>query len=351
MSEPENSKLNGINNINNLIISESNYSCQYLDEDFLKQKNIKSKKLYNIEEKERDIYDTQEELSKKMYRLLSFQKRQFNTKYNRLKKQDEFNNYYYSDYNNKINSMLSNYNNYYNNNSILNIISGFNQNWIFPKKINNLSNKSFKEKCDIKSYEKNNINNTKENKYKSKSCSKLIKTYRTNNDNPILNLKKQFNTNNNNINNNINNKYRTERKSKFNSAVKIGDVKSKNRTAKTTVRNSSYKNKNNLTYNYLNSMNNKENILNDNFYKIKNNSRFLTKENFYPKNIFFNLNKDKNKLTFDNGCNSTKTSFRNCRINNNDLNDSKSLRKFESQYNFYNFNSNNQRVALKQIKI
>ena len=281
-----------------------------------------------------------------MYRLLSYQKRKFNNKYNRLKKEDEFNNYYYSDYNNKIASMLSNYNNYYNNNSILNILSEFNHNWIFPKKINNLSNNSFKKRCDIKSYEKNNINNNNEKQYKSKICSKLVKTYRTNDDNPILNLKKQFNNNNTNINN----KYRTERKSKFNSAVKIGGVKSKNRTAKTSVRNSSYKNKNNLKYNNLNSVKNKENIINDKFYKIKNNSRFLTKENFYPKNIFFDLNKDKNKLTFDNGCNSTKTSFRNCRMNN-ELNDSKSLRKFESQYNFYNYNSNNQRVPLKQIKI
>ena len=60
MSEPENSKMN------NLIISESNYSCQYFDEDFIKQKNLKSKKLYNLEEKEREIYDTQQELSEKM---------------------------------------------------------------------------------------------------------------------------------------------------------------------------------------------------------------------------------------------------------------------------------------------
>ena len=44
MSEPENSK------INNLIISESNYSCKYFDEDFIKQKNSKAKKLYNLEE-------------------------------------------------------------------------------------------------------------------------------------------------------------------------------------------------------------------------------------------------------------------------------------------------------------
>ena len=43
--------------------------------------------------------------------------------------------------------MLNNYNNNYNNHSILNILSQMNQNWIFHEKINNLSNNSFKEKC------------------------------------------------------------------------------------------------------------------------------------------------------------------------------------------------------------
>ena len=323
MSEQENSKLN------NLIISESNYSCQYFDEDYIKQKNIKSKKLYNIEEKESEIYDTQAELSQKMFRILSCKRNQFNNKYNKLKKEDEFNNYYYSDYNNKFANMLNNYNNNYNNHSILNILSQMNQNWIFPVKINNLSNNSFKKKCDIKSYQKNNIKDNNENKYKSKSCSKLIKTYRTNIDNSVLNLKAQINTN-------INNKYRTERKSKFNSAVKIGGAKANNRTVRTSVRNSSNKNKNNFKYNYLNlnSVNNEEKILKDKLYRRKNDSRFLTKENFFPKNIFSDLNRDKEKLTFDNGCNSTKTSFRNCRINN-DLNDNKSLKKFQSQYIIY----------------
>ena len=96
-----------------------------------------------------------------------------------------------------------------------------------------------------------------------------------------------------------------------------------------------------------------ENIFNDNnYFEIKNNSRFLTRENFYPKNIFMNLNKDNYaKLTFDNGCNSTKTSFRNCCRTNKDLNNSKNLKKFGSQYNFYNHNTNNNKIALRQIKI
>ena len=56
---------------NKLIISESNYSCEYFDEEYIKQKNNKSKKLYNLEEKEREIYDNQEQLSKKMIKILS----------------------------------------------------------------------------------------------------------------------------------------------------------------------------------------------------------------------------------------------------------------------------------------
>ena len=118
--------------------------------------------------------------------------------------------------------------------------------------------------------------------------------------------------------------------------MKIKGAKAKNRTVRTSVRNSSNKYKNNFKYNYLNlnSVNNEEKILKDKLYRRKNDSRFLTKENFFPKNIFSDLNRDKEKLTFDNGCNSTKTSFRNCRINN-DLNDNKSLKKFQSQYIIY----------------
>ena len=71
---PENS------NNNNLIISESNYSCEYFDEDYINQKNSQTKKLYNLEEKEREIYENQEELSQKIYQILSVQKKQFNSK-------------------------------------------------------------------------------------------------------------------------------------------------------------------------------------------------------------------------------------------------------------------------------
>ena len=195
MSEPENSKMN------NLIISESNYSCEYFDEDFIKQKNSKAKKLYNLEEKERELYDNQEELSHKMYKIISLQKKQFNSKFNKLKKEGEFYQHYYYDYNNKIKNMFNNYNT---NNPILDILSEFNKNWIFPENNNNLNNNVFKKECNIKSYKKNLIQDYNKNKYKSKSCSKLTKTNRTTMNNSLNCVKIQ---NNNNIN-----KYKTERK-------------------------------------------------------------------------------------------------------------------------------------------
>lgn len=318
MSEPENSK------INNLIISESNYSCEYFDEDFIKQKNSKAKKLYNLEEKEREIYDNQEELSHKMYKIISLQKKQFNSKFNKLKKEGEFYQHYYYDYNNKIKNMFNNYNT---NNPILDILSEFNKNWIFPENNNNLNNNVFKKECNIKSYKKNLIQDYNKNKYKSKSCSKLTKTNRTTMNNSLNCVKIQ--NNNNNIN-----KYKTERNSKFNSAIKISSrIKPKNRTARTTAGNSNYK---------IN--------FNDEFTYKKNNPKFLTKNNFYPKKILFNLGRDNDnsKLNFDNnnGYNSTKTSFRYFRENTN-LPNKYNLKKFESQYNFYNFNINDKKVEIR----
>lgn len=317
MSESENSKLN------KLLISESNYSCEYFDEDFIKQKNSKAKKLYNLEEKEREIYDNQEELSHKMYKIISLQKKQFNSKFNQLKKEGEFYQHYYYDYNNKIKTMFNNYNT---NNPILDILSEFNKNWIFPENNNNLNNNVFKKECNIKSYKKNLIQDYNKNKYKSKSCSKLTKTNRTTMNNSLNCVKIQ---NNNNIN-----KYKTERNSKFNSAIKISSrIKPNNRTARTTAGNSNYK---------IN--------FNDEFTYKKNNPKFLTKNNFYPKKILFNLGRDNDnsKLNFDNnnGYNSTKTSFRYFRENTN-LPNKYNLKKFESQYNFYNFNINDKKVEIR----
>ena len=57
--------------IDTLLISESNYSCQLFDESFIKMKNEKNKQIYQLEEKEKDIYEQQEELGRKMLDLIS----------------------------------------------------------------------------------------------------------------------------------------------------------------------------------------------------------------------------------------------------------------------------------------
>ena len=326
--------------INNLLISESNYSCEYFDEDFINQKNLKTKKLYNLEEKEREIFENQEELSQKIYQILSVQKKQFNSKYNNLKRKGEFKQYFYDEYNNKIQSMFSNYNDNYNN-SILSMFSEFNKNWIFPQKKNNLSNDWFKKKCDIKSCEKIAINSINKNNHESKSCPKLIKTYRTSiNNSSIFNLKSQFG---NNINNS---KYKTERNTRFNSAAKISKINIKNRTARTSMRNTNAKK--NKKY-LLNSVikNGKINW-DDKLFNKKNKSKFMTKNNFYPKSFLLDINKEAEKSVYDNSYNLTRTSFRNNR-NNKDLNGCKTFKKFESQFKLFNFNTNNKKFALKQL--
>ena len=334
MSELENSKLN---NNNNLIISESNYSCEYFDEEFINQKNEKAKKLYNLEEKEREIYENQEILSNKFYKILSQQKRQFNSKYNKLKKERDFKKYYYDEYNNKIQSLFDNYNNHYIN-CIINILSSeFDKNWIFPSMYNNLSNNSFKKKCGIKSCQKKmvNLKTNNENKYKSKSCNKLIKTYRTSINNSITNLKKQFN-------NDLNPKYKTERNSKFNSESKISRLKPKNKSARTSLKNSDKK------CNLNSIIKNGKINWNDRLFNTKSNARFLTKENFYPKSFYIEVNKEKEIIRDNNDYNSNKTSFRNYR-RNKDLNDSKSFQKFESQFTLYNYKTNfNKKIALNE---
>ena len=331
MSGKENSKLN------KLLISESNYSCEYFDENYIKQKNDKTKKLYNLEEKEQEIYDNQQELSKNIFRILSLQNNQFNSKYNNLRRKRDFKQHYYDEYNNKIQNLMNNYDKSYNN-SILNFISEFNNNWIFPKNNDNLSNNVFKKKCDIKvkTYEINNKKNIK-----SKSCSKLLRTYRTSKDYSLINLKKQFS----NDNNNKINKYKSQRISKYNSESKMSRIKPKNRSARTSIRNS--KIISDKKYNLKSLMKNGEINWNDKIFNKANNNRFLTRENFYPKNLFLEVNKEKEKIIGDNYYNSTKTSFRNYR-RDKDLNYSQYDKKFETQYNLYNYSSNNKRIALKQ---
>jgi hypothetical protein len=46
-------------NLNSLIISESNYSCQFMDEPYLKMKNNITRQIYQLDEKEKDIYEQQ----------------------------------------------------------------------------------------------------------------------------------------------------------------------------------------------------------------------------------------------------------------------------------------------------
>ena len=300
---------------NKLIISESNYSCEYFDEEYIKQKNNKSKKLYNLEEKEREIYDNQEELSKKMIKILSKNKNKFNSKFNRLKKQGEFYHYYYNNYNDKIKSLFNNHNNNYNN-SILDLLSEFNKKWVFPENKSFLNNKTFQKKCDIKPCIKKNLKTEYNNstKNKSKSFSKLIKTYRTNiNNSVMINLKLQFN------NKGINNKYKTERKSKYNSAVKISNIKPR-KTAMTSLRNS-------------------------NFSLFEENKALYMNSFFEDKNKKININTDK-------GLYSTKTSFRNYKKDNKDLilniNESKSFKNnFDTKYNFYKYNTNDKKFVIK----
>ena len=330
MSESENSKLN------KLLISESNYSCEYFDENYIKQKNDKTKKLYNLEEKEQEIYDNQQELSKNFFRILSLQKNQFNSKYNNLKKKSDFKQYYYDEYNNKVKSMMNNYNKGYNN-SITDLLTEFNNNWIFPQNNEYLNNNLFKKKCEIKvkTYEKNN-----KKLVQSKSCSKLIKTYRTSRDNSLINLKKQFNKNNNN-----NNKFRSQRISKFNSESKISRINPKNKSARTSIRNS--KIVSDKKYNLKSLMKNGDINWNDKLFHKKNNTRFLTKENFYPKSLFFEDNKEKEKIIGDNYYNSTKTSFRNYRCNK-DLYGGTNLKQYQTQLNLYTYSSNNKKFTLME---
>ena len=157
----------------------------------------------------------------------------------------------------------------------------------------------------------------------------------------MINLKKQFS----NDNNNKINKYKSQRISKYNSESKMSRIKPKNRSARTSIRNS--KIISDKKYNLKSLMKNGEINWNDKIFNKANNNRFLTRENFYPKNLFFEVNKEKEKIIGDNYYNSTKTSFRNYR-RDKDLNYSQYDKKFETQYNLYNYSSNNKRIALKQ---
>ena len=108
--EPRNSYSNG------LLISESNYS-EFYDETLMKMKNDKSKKIYKLDEKEKDLYDQQEEQGKKMLELISNKQKEFKHKYNKLDKEHEFyhKNYYY--FNDRVKNILDQNNIYTNRNT------------------------------------------------------------------------------------------------------------------------------------------------------------------------------------------------------------------------------------------
>jgi hypothetical protein len=166
--------------IDTLLISESNYSCQLFDESFIKMKNEKNKQIYQLDEKEKDIYEQQEELGRKMLDLISNNQKEFKHKYNLLQKEEDLYHREYNNFNSRISNLLNQYNNYYNQNSYYyNGYNGYNSNfmnlnslfevlddnkWVFPKKEPVNNNKSFRAKCNIKSCEKKN--NKKKFKFK-----------------------------------------------------------------------------------------------------------------------------------------------------------------------------------------
>ena len=110
LMDPKNSYSNG------LLISESNYS-EFCDETLMKMKNDKSKRIYKLDEKEKDLYDQQEEQGKKMLELISNKQKEFKHKYNKLDKEHEFYHKNYDFLNDRVRSILEQNNLYTNRNT------------------------------------------------------------------------------------------------------------------------------------------------------------------------------------------------------------------------------------------
>ena len=329
--------------IDPFLISESNYSCQYFDESFMRKKNDKTRQLYQLEEKENDIYEQQEELAKKMLFLISNNQKQFKHKYNKIQKDEDLYHAAYHNFNDKIMNLLNqyknnksnffinnNYNNYSNMGNLNSICEAFDNQWIFPKN-KPFNNKAFKARCDIKSYDKKIIkskNNDSKSKLKSKNYARTkSKTYRKSM-NSNLNTFTTF-KNNSNSNTNIKIVSKTERKSNINySSNKISQKeikRAKSRTGRMSTRATignvstsifeenkiNDKINNDILYN-LNHMeykkNNKTNNENNDILKRPDYSKYLTKEHFYPRTYRIEHNNEilnKDKLFYE-----TKTSFR-----------------------------------------
>ena len=358
------------NQIDPLLISESNYSCQFFNESFMRMKSNKTKQIYYLDEKEKDMYERQEELGKKMLELISNNQKQFKHKYNMLDKEEDLYHKEYNSFNDRIKFLLNQYennNNYFlHGNNIQNqnitdinsIFDIFDNQWIFPKK-KALNDKAFKAKCNMKSYDKKIIKtqrNNQSNLYKNKSSSKIYrnksKTFRSST-NTLMNA---FNTNNKNISNKSNVKIsKTERKpgihvNNFNKNQKNKNrAKNKSKTPRTTVAsvtvNSSIYEDNKINDNNI------QNLIVEPYSKdVKQNevsqilikpdySKYLTRDNFYPKTFRIEP-PNKERFTTDELFYETKTSFRDNRM----LNDlyQRAFKRCNYQSNLYdNFNDKN----------
>ena len=354
--------------IDTLLISESNYSCQLFDESFIKMKNDKNKQIYQLDEKEKDIYEQQEELGRKMLDLISNNQKEFKHKYNLLQKEEDLYHREYNNFNSRISNLLNQYNNYYNQNSYYyNGYNGYNSNfmnlnsllevlddnkWVFPKKEPVNNNKSFRAKCNIKSCEKKIIkkNLNLNNKSYIRSKSKTYRTYRKSTNNSMNNLKiknnKDKNKDKSKDKDSIINKTERKIKNDFNKNNYRNDkndkLRAKSRTTRTNTRNSytslfeenKINNDKKQEFNYFEVKDNNNNNIDNKIIIKPDYSKYLTRENFYPKS--YRIENNKERLTSDEILYQTKTSFRDNRMKK-DLYE-KAFKKFNYKSNIYNFN-------------
>ena len=350
-----------------LLISESNYSSQYFDESYIMKKNDKTRQLYQLEEKENDIYSQQEELARKMINLIYNNQKQFKHKYYQLQRDEDLYHLAYNNLNDKILNLLSQYNsnksnyfinsnyNYSNLDNLNSIFDAFANKWIFPQN-KPLNNKAFRAKCDIKSCEKkikksNNYDSNINLKNKSLARTKS-KTFRKSMTSTLNNFKTK-----NNNNTSLKKMPKTER-TKYNnlSSNKISQKekkRAKSRTGRTSTRatmgnisNSIFeenkineqindKINNDIIYN-LNNLENKNNNENNDIIKRVDYSKYLTKENFYPKTFRIERNNEiinNDKLFYE-----TKTSFREKKLKEDLYNRAFKKCNYQS-YSFKNLNN------------